>query len=92
MDSLRLLSLKARGQHLQEESTLAELGIENDEEVALSHLQNGVRPRRPCPCCLASCLWPVWQGALPRAVFVKCTALRQGGVRRHLGGGQCGAL
>lgn len=43
-DQLRLLSLKTRGQHLPEESTLAELGIENDEEVAVSHQTNGT----PC--------------------------------------------
>ena len=43
VDSIRLLSLRTRGQHLPEDSTLAELGIENDEEVALSHLKNGAR-------------------------------------------------
>ena len=40
-EEMRLVSMKTPGQQLQEGSSLAELGVENDEEVAVAYHQNG---------------------------------------------------
>ena len=43
-EEMRLVSMKTPGQQLQEGSSLAELGVENDEEVAVAYRRNGKIP------------------------------------------------